>query len=142
MHRLYFSFYIYFLKLGSEVQDKKEDLVKETNETHETVEEDSNAKSHQETSENAVKFEPAQQSQGKQMSFSNRIIMNQLDNPRELAHLVNLTSLPKYQLETASKIATQNTLPNSEFGNEPAVEQLELEAKRHQQIHMLIKLAR
>ena len=77
----------------------------------------------------------------KQMSFSNRILMNQLENPRELAQLPNLTPLPKYQLETATKIADGSTIASGE-GDEPAVEQLQLEAKRHQQIHMLIKLSR
>ena len=64
--------------------------------------------------------------------------MNQLDNPRELANLPNLTSLPKYQLETSSKMPGGNLVTNAdtEIGG------LELEAKRHQQIHMLIKLAR
>ena len=64
--------------------------------------------------------------------------MNQLENPRELANLPNLTSLPKYQLETASKITGTNFSPNAD----PEIGSLELEAKRHQQIHMLIKLAR
>lgn len=77
----------------------------------------------------------------KQMSFSNRIIMNQLENPRELAQLSNLTPLPKYQLETATKVADGSTIAPGE-GDDPALEEQELEAKRHQQIHMLIKLAR
>ena len=76
------------------------------------------------------------------MSFSNRIVMNQLENPRELGNLPNLTALPKYQLETASKITGGTPVSASEAGGEPGLGNLELEAKRHQQIHMLIKLAR
>ena len=68
--------------------------------------------------------------------------MNQLENPRELANLPNLTSLPKYQLETASKMTGGNTVIGPETGGESTLGNLELEAKRHQQIHMLIKLAR
>ena len=95
------------------------------------------------SSELDIKLESvSQQPLTKQMSFSNRIVMNQLENPRELATLPNLTSLPKYQLETASKIAGGSPVVASETGGEGAVGQLELEAKRHQQIHMLIKLAR
>ena len=74
----------------------------------------------------------------KHMGFSNRVIMNQLENPRELANLPNLTSLPKYQLETASKMPGGNLVTNADT----EISGLELEAKRHQQIHMLIKLAR
>ena len=76
------------------------------------------------------------------MSFSNRIVMNQLENPRELGNLPNLTALPKYQLETASKITGGNPGLATETGGESTLGNLELEAKRHQQIHMLIKLAR
>ena len=81
---------------------------------------------------------PQTSSLSRQMSFSNRIVMNQLENPRELANLPNLTSLPKYQLETASKVTGGSLVANAD----PEVGSLELEAKRHQQIHMLIKLAR
>ena len=125
------------LGTGSDNIDNKLDVVKETNSIETpTAEEDDRR-----PAENDVKIESGQSSPAKQMSFSNRILMNQLENPRELAQLPNLTPLPKYQLETATKGADESIIASGE-GDDPALEQLELEAKRHQQIHMLIKLAR
>ena len=103
----------------------------------------SKAKDQLPSSESDIKLESAsQQPLAKQMSFSNRIIMNQLENPRELATLPNLTSLPKYQLETTSKIAGGSPGVASETRGDGSIGQLELEPKRHQQIHMIIKFGR
>ena len=135
----YHNFISHILGSESNNKDNKSDVGKENNNTDTigTKEEEDKI-----PVESDVKMELAQQpSPVKQMSFSNRILMNQLENPRELAQLPNLTPLPKYQLETATKIADGSTIASGE-GDEPAVEQLQLEAKRHQQIHMLIKLSR
>ena len=122
------------IQLGVENAEKKEEMSKESEEVIDVTS--------CETKEtgNEIRLESSANSSSisRQMSFSNRIVMNQLENPRELSNLPNLTSLPKYQLETSSRVSTGNLISNtdSDIGN------LELEAKRHQQIHMLIKLAR
>ena len=122
------------IQLGVENAEKKEEISKESEEVIDVTS--------CETKEtgNEIRLESSANSSSisRQMSFSNRIVMNQLENPRELSNLPNLTSLPKYQLETSSRVSTGNLISNtdSDIGN------LELEAKRHQQIHMLIKLAR
>ena len=122
------------IQLGVENVEKKEEMSKESEEVIDVTS--------CETKEtgNEIRLESSANSSSisRQMSFSNRIVMNQLENPRELSNLPNLTSLPKYQLETSSRVSTGNLISNtdSDIGN------LELEAKRHQQIHMLIKLAR
>ena len=122
------------IQLGVENAEQKEEMSKESEEVIDVTS--------CETKEtgNEIRLESSANSSSisRQMSFSNRIVMNQLENPRELSNLPNLTSLPKYQLETSSRVSTGNLISNtdSDIGN------LELEAKRHQQIHMLIKLAR
>ena len=122
------------IQLGVENVEKNEEMSKESEEVIDVTS--------CETKEtgNEIRLESSANSSSisRQMSFSNRIVMNQLENPRELSNLPNLTSLPKYQLETSSRVSTGNLISNtdSDIGN------LELEAKRHQQIHMLIKLAR
>ena len=122
------------IQSGVENVEKKEEISKESEEVIDVT--SCEAK---ETGDE-IRLESSTQSTSisRQMSFSNRIVMNQLENPRELSNLPNLTSLPKYQLETSSRVSSGNLISNadSEIGN------LELEAKRHQQIHMLIKLAR
>ena len=122
------------LQLGAENIEKKDDSNKDSEEVINI--ESTAAKG----SGNEIKLDvsPQVSSLSRQLSFSNRIVMNQLENPRELGNLPNLTSLPKYQLETASKITGANLSPNADL----EISSLELEAKRHQQIHMLIKLAR
>ena len=133
-------FYTTCLILGTEGNDKSEIENKISNETEQNQESvriitDADP-------DNSAKTEASQMPLTKQMSFSNRIVMNQLENPRELANLPNLTTLPKYQLETASKITGGAGLDASEVGSDSTIGQLESEAKRHQQIHLLIKLAR
>ena len=122
------------MQIGVDNVEKKDDSTKGS---EEVVHVDSGATKETE-SEIRLETSPQTSSISRQMSFSNRIVMNQLENPREISNLPNLTSLPKYQLETASRISGGNLISNTdtEIGN------LELEAKRHQQIHMLIKLAR
>ena len=133
-------FYATCLILGSESNDKSEIENKISNET------DKNEESVRIITDagpdNSAKAEVSPMTLTKQMSFSNRIVMNQLENPRELANLPNLTTLPKYQLETASKITGGAGIDASEVGADSTIGQLESEAKRHQQIHLLIKLAR
>ena len=133
-------YYTTCLILGTESNDKNEIENKISNETDQN--EESVTLITDAGPGNSTKTEASQMPMGKQMSFSNRIVMNQLENPRELANLPNLTTLPKYQLETASKITGGSALDASEVGADSTIGQLESEAKRHQQIHLLIKLAR
>ena len=133
-------FYATCLILGSEGNDKNEIENKISNETDQN--EESTRITTDAGSDNNAKGEVSPMPLTKQMSFSNRIVMNQLENPRELANLPNLTTLPKYQLETASKITGGAGIDASEVGADSTIGQLESEAKRHQQIHLLIKLAR
>ena len=133
-------FYTTCLILGTESNDKNEIETKISNETDQN--EESVRIITDAGPDNSAKAEVSPMTLTKQMSFSNRIVMNQLENPRELANLPNLTTLPKYQLETASKITGGAGLDASEVGTDSTIGQLESEAKRHQQIHLLIKLAR
>ena len=133
-------FYTTCLILGSEGNDKNEIENKTSNDTDQN--EESTRIITDAGPDNSAKAEVSPMPLTKQMSFSNRIVMNQLENPRELANLPNLTTLPKYQLETASKITGGAGLDASEVGSDSTIGQLESEAKRHQQIHLLIKLAR